>query len=273
MRSRMKKGKFRPLFMAIVLGCVAGLTVSAAPAPDTDPAEYLKKARVDGKYQMLVHQIKVEKDQEKLGDFKDFGHRSMKEYDGHKDLTPGWWVYVAPYWYIWRDKTAKTEEKRPWGPEQAIGEPDTPIAGDCQTAWASKTPDGDDEWLLLEYAEPAIPTLISVHESFNTGALIRVTVFKLDGTEVEVWKGVDPTAPNSGMGVSEIPVKVDFKTNRVKLYLDSKNVAGWNEIDAVGFTDDAKNKKWAIAAEASSTFAPDRPAEEDTPDDPKKEKK
>ena len=24
--------------------------------------------------------------------------------EGHTNLSPGYWVYVAPYWYIWRDK-------------------------------------------------------------------------------------------------------------------------------------------------------------------------
>ena len=273
MRSKVKSRIFGLLVMAVILGCLAGISLLAAPAPPDDPTESLKKARAGGKYQMLLHQIKVEKDQADFGDFCDFGHLSITTYKGHENLAPGWWVYAEPYWYVWRDKTGAVEEKRAWGPEQATGEPDTPMAGDIQTAWASKTPDGDDEWLLLEYAEPAIPTLISVHETFNTGALVRVTVFKLDGTEVEVWKGTDPTAPNSGMGVSEIPVKVDFMTNRVKLYLDSKSVAGWNEIDAVGFTDDAKKKSWAVAAEASSTFAPPRPTVEDTAKELKKEKK
>jgi hypothetical protein len=268
----MSKAKSR-VIGPLLLGCLAGVSLVAAPAPPDDPTESLKKARVGGKYQMLLHQIKVEKDQADFGDFCDYGHLSLTTYKGHENLAPGWWVYVAPYWYVWRDKTANVEEKRAWGPEQATGEPDTPMAGDIQSAWASKTPDGDDEWLLLEYAEPAVPTLISVHETFNTGALVRVTVFKLDGSEVEVWKGADPTAPNSGMGVSEIPVKVDFKTNRVKLYIDSKNVAGWNEIDAVGFTDDAKKQSWAVAAEASSTFAPPRPVMEDTAKELKKEKK
>ena len=54
---------------------------------------------------------------------------------------------------------------------------------------------------------------------------------------------------------------------------DSKNIAGWNEIDAVGFTDDAKKQHWAVAAEASSTFAPPRPVVKDTASELKKERK
>ena len=59
----------------------------------------------------------------------------------------------ATVWGIVQD-----EPKRPWGPEQATGPPDTATAGNFDTAWASQTPDGQQEWLLLEYFEAAVPT-------------------------------------------------------------------------------------------------------------------
>src|SRR5262249_54128583 len=145
--------------------------------------------------------------------------------------------------------------KRAWGPEQATGPPDTHQAGDIQTAWASLSPDGSDEWLLLEYAEPVAAEAVLADETYNPCALVRVPAFKLDGREVEVWKGKDPTPVNSGMGTSEVTFRVPFKTNRVKIYLDSKNVPGWNEIDAVGLRDTGGKTHWAVAAAASSTYA------------------
>ncbi|HTI52276.1 MAG TPA: hypothetical protein VL475_15040, partial [Planctomycetaceae bacterium] len=38
--------------------------------------------------------------------------------------------------------------KRAWGPEQVVGPPDTPQAGDIATAWASQTEDDRLEWLI-----------------------------------------------------------------------------------------------------------------------------
>src|SRR5262249_24481160 len=90
----------------------------------------LKKARVDGKYEMVLRQIKVEKDADTYKEFRDFGMRDMREYAGFTDLPRGYWVYVYPYWYIWRDLSATPKPKRQWGPEQATGEPDTTEAGD-----------------------------------------------------------------------------------------------------------------------------------------------
>jgi hypothetical protein len=214
----------------------------------------LVKARVEGKYRMLLRQFKVEKDAETYQDFKDLGQRDVREYAGQTDLPKGYWVYVKPYWYVWRDLAAVNPPKRAWGPEQATGEPDTDGAGDIQTAWASASQDDQDEWLMLEYAEPVVPTAVLVHETFNPGALYRVTAYKLDGEEVEVWKGTDPTPTDADRGVSEIPVKIDFKTNRIRIFLASKAVPGWNEIDAVGLRS-GKGTLWAVAADASSTYA------------------
>jgi hypothetical protein len=233
-------------------------TMRAEPAkPSADLEELLKKATVNGKYRMLLAQIKVETEKDVEGDFKDLGKQTRTEYTGQKDLPKGYWVYAKPYWYIWRDLSSVQRPKRAWGPEQVIGEPDTNMAGDIQTAWASQSQDDQDEWLMMEYAEAIVPTAVLVYETYNPGALVKVTAFKLDGTEVELWKGQDPTATDAEMGVSEIPVKVDFKTNRIRIHIASKDVPGWNEIDAVGIRDKDKKMHWAVSVHASSTYAQD----------------
>ena len=234
-----------------------------APPPQSAAEERtleasLQQARVNGKYEMLLRQLKVAEDVDSYTAFNDFGYSTGTSYRGYEDLQPGYWVYVEPYWYLWRDLASTPKMKRAWGPEQATGAPDTNAAGDIQTAWASLTPDGQDEWLLLEYATPVVPKEVHVYETYNPGAVYRVTAFRLDGTEVEVWKGQDPTPVGSDKGVSKIPVKANFKTNRVKIYLASKEVPGWNEIDAVGLIDAAGKTQWAVAADASSTFAQPR---------------
>src|SRR5262245_58225458 len=129
-------------------GPLSGGRADAAPGPGTAAEQLLKKAQVDGKYRMLLQQIKVDKDRETYQDFKDLGYQNKRQYAGHNDLPAGFWVYAAPYWYIWRDHTAVQRPKRDWGPEQATGEPDTMMAGDIVTASASQSQDGQDEWLM-----------------------------------------------------------------------------------------------------------------------------
>jgi hypothetical protein len=145
--------------------------------------------------------------------------------------------------------------KRNWGPEQAIGEPDTPEAGDQVTAWASLSPDGMEEWLICEYPQAVTLAFVRVHETYNPGALIKVTAFNEKDEEVVAWEGEDPTPRDQAKGVSVIPVKLDFRVKRVKIYLDSVAVPGWNEIDAVGIEDENKNVQWASKVLASTTYA------------------
>ena len=144
--------------------------------------------------------------------------------------------------------------KPSWSESQATGKPDTPGAGDIETAWASATPDGDDEWLELEYAAEIEPVEVHVHETFNPGAVYQVSGFTSSGMEAPLWKGTDPTPRTAARGVSEIPIDSKLKTKRIRIYLDSKEVAGWNEIDAVGLKDADGKMHWAVKATASSTY-------------------
>jgi len=61
------------------------------------------KASVDDKYSHLLRKIAVPEDQGVCTDFCDWGHWSGTSWQGHTDLPAGYWVYVFPHWYIWRD--------------------------------------------------------------------------------------------------------------------------------------------------------------------------
>jgi hypothetical protein len=152
--------------------------------------------------------------------------------------------------------------KRDYGPEQAIGEPDTLDGGDHASAWAPLFPDAGEEWLVLDYATAVIPARVKIYENFNPGAVVKVTVFDASGKEIEAWKGMDPTSPDKAHGISEIALAAKTKTQRIKIYLDTKPAPDanrveppYNEIDAVGLVDAAGKTQWAVAASASSTNA------------------
>jgi hypothetical protein len=267
---------------------VAATLVSRAAEPTllhtgstywVDPSQAaIQPAGQGAKYSKLLRTLTIDGDRATYSDFYDFGYWAGAEYMGNKDLPAGYWVYVTPHWYIFGNAAASPVQqlgadqvrtvqylqlktigmpgqKRAWGPEQACGPPDTHLAGDIQTAWASQTPDGQDEWLRLHYSKAVVPAAVQVYETFNPGALYRITARKPDGSEVELWSGDDPVKPDAGMGVACIPVKADFATDCITIYLKSTKVPGWNEIDAVGMVDQQNNQQWAASAEASSTFA------------------
>lgn len=141
-----------------------------------------------------------------------------------------------------------------WGVEQLIGEPDTGGYGDQTSAWASLSQDGQEEWILVDFDETVTPASIEVYETYNPGALTKACIIDPVGREVEVWKGTDPTQPPAAGGVSKIPVSTIWPTRQVKIYLDSVNTPGWNEIDTIGLVDANGKTHWPINATASSAY-------------------
>lgn len=212
-------------------------------------------------YRTLLKTIEVPDDRKGYGDFCDFGYWSGGTYAGHNDLPAGYWVYLAPNWYIYQQDVTNqaatvSAGPRRWGPEQATGAPDTwPNSGDLTTAWASETPDGQREWLELTYKDAVRPAAVLIYETYNPGAVDRVTGYDANGKEVELWSGADPTPTSSDKGISVIPLHPDFDLTRIRIYLDSPRVKGWNEIDAVGLLDTSGTAHWAASATASSTYA------------------
>jgi hypothetical protein len=141
-----------------------------------------------------------------------------------------------------------------WSTQQVVGAPNTSGAGDIPTAWASATQDGQKEWLRLTYKKSVRPTIVEIHETYNPGSVTKVTAFDWRGNEVVIWSGKDPTPTTAARGISRIPVKCKFKTNEIRIYLDSDKVPGWNEIDAVGLVSKGKTQ-WADTCSASSCYA------------------
>lgn len=149
-----------------------------------------------------------------------------------------------------------TWDRRAWSANEATGPPDVPEAGDNEHAWASLTEDGQEEWLRLTFEKPVRAAAVIVYESFNPGALYKVTSRNSDGAEFPVWQGEDPVAVQDGKGVSIVMPQQMMELSEVTLHLNSPEVEGWNEIDAVGLIDRVTGEvHWAVSAEASSSYA------------------
>jgi hypothetical protein len=142
---------------------------------------------------------------------------------------------------------------RGWGPEQATGAPDTMQAGDMTTAWAPRQPDGGAEWLKLEFNREVMIAEVRVRETYNPGAVVKVTALLAGGEEALIWEGAEEPA--------QAPVDRSFlnpqpiKARMVKIYLDTAKVSGWNEIDAVELIGTDGSRQWASTATASSSYA------------------
>ncbi len=152
-----------------------------------------------------------------------------------------------------RPKPATFSSARPsWSAAQATGEPDTKGGGDHVNAWAPQSANAGIEWLELGYLRKVQVTEVLVLQNHNPGAIVRITAFGTAGEEVELWAGQS----EAGGGPKWFSAKAGRSVfaKKIRIYLDTKKVAGWNEIDAVKLMDDAGGHQWAISARASSSY-------------------
>jgi hypothetical protein len=142
---------------------------------------------------------------------------------------------------------------RDWSAAQMTGPPDTPLAGDLVTAWASKEPDMGEIWIELDYAEAVVPESVRVHETYNPGAISRILAQRPDGTWTVIWEGT--ASPGEAPWFFEPTLQsVRFPTRRLRLISDTSRVPGWNEIDAIELVGEGR-RQWATAASSASSYA------------------
>src|SRR5687768_12228184 len=115
--------------------------------------------------------------------------------------------------------TSTRERGAAWSPQRALGPPDTPVAGDFHTAWASATADGGHEWIELEFARPVAAVEVRAYESFKPGAISSVSIFDQAGRELTA-QPVSDRAPGPGVIVAKfvVPAGGSLLTSRAKLY-------------------------------------------------------
>ena len=139
-----------------------------------------------------------------------------------------------------------------WSPGQAAGAPNTANHGDYSTAWASQSPDGGKEWLQLKYGKPVEIGEITIHETYNPGAVSKVSALMPDGSERVIWQGT--MSAEDGVIERAIKVPAGIRSDQIRVELDTARVPGWNEIDAVELVGTDGSRQWATESTASSYF-------------------
>ena len=146
----------------------------------------------------------------------------------------------------------KTPGGPSWSPGQAAGAPNTRDHGDYSTAWAPQAQDGGAEWLQLKYAKSVEIGEITIHETYNPGAVSRVSALMPDRSERVIWQGT--MSAEDGVIERAIKVPKGIRSDQIRVELDTSRVPGWNEIDAVELVGTDGSRQWATESTASSYF-------------------
>ena len=136
--------------------------------------------------------------------------------------------------YVLASSTQYSDEA--WSAQQALGAPNVyPRNGDIAQAWASKTADGQDEWIELGYEHPRAVSAVEIYETFNPGAVTTVELITTSGRRIELRPAspINDQRPLSNKTTIATPCTSE-PIAAVRVNVASTSVEGWNEIDAVG---------------------------------------
>ncbi len=140
---------------------------------------------------------------------------------------------IAGQWAM--DATATSQyEDNGYSALQATGAPDTPGAGDFDTAWAPEGTEVGEQTLELTYEHAVVPGAVRIYENYNPGAVIRIEAYDTAGDAwVTLWEGeAEPPQEEFRIFSPEL-AEVDFAANVIRIILDTDAIENWNEIDAV----------------------------------------
>jgi len=147
-------------------------------------------------------------------------------------------IVMAPANTIWADKVDSfSTEFGPenYGAKQALGAPNVyPASGDKPQAWAQSMLDEPNEFIKVGFSTPVVAESVWVFETFNPGAISKITVTAADGDHVvheamPMMGGFGPCAH-----VLSVSTKTCSPISAVRIDVASDKVSTYNEIDAVG---------------------------------------
>ena len=125
-----------------------------------------------------------------------------------------------------------------WSATRVLGPPDVyPASGDNANAWASLSADGGAEFIEVRFAEPRQLQGVTIAETYNPGAIARIEGFGINGQRVVLFDAgpwgqfaAQPGAIMQHFSGACSPIALAT----VRVTLNSAQVSGWNELDAIG---------------------------------------
>jgi outer membrane protein OmpA-like peptidoglycan-associated protein len=125
---------------------------------------------------------------------------------------------------------------------QLLGKPNKlPQAESGASAWRPAQPDAGEEWVKVGFETPMEIRQVVIAENFGAGCVTNVLAYDTQNKEYSLYKS-KPEASKRGAGMHRIwlPQLTAFKVSAIKVVINTKLVAGWNELDAIGVSSSDK---------------------------------
>ncbi len=132
----------------------------------------------------------------------------------------------------WADAASASSAYEGYPATNATGPPDAEGCSSSQNAWASADPNGQ-ETIELRYSTAVLATAINVHQNHRPGFITRIDLIDLDGETTTVYRAAAILSEECPLVLAIEFEQTSFLVDRIRLTLDQRSGANWNEIDAV----------------------------------------
>ncbi len=125
--------------------------------------------------------------------------------------------------------------------QQVLGKPNVlPAVWQSPCSWSPARPESrQDEWIKVEFEKSIFVKQIAVAENFGAGAISAIILYDLEDKGHLVYKN-QRTQPASTQGqILSVLLKnkTNYRVKAVKIKLNTIDVAGWNNIDAIAISE------------------------------------
>ncbi|WP_291726887.1 OmpA family protein [Bernardetia sp.] len=124
--------------------------------------------------------------------------------------------------------------------KQILGKPNVlPAIWQSPCAWSPARPEArQDEWIKVGFEKAISVKQVAIAESFGAGAISAIILYDLEGKGHLIYKNqrTEPVSTQGRMLNVFLKEKTKYKVNAVKIKLNTIDVGGWNNIDAIGIS-------------------------------------
>jgi len=119
---------------------------------------------------------------------------------------------------------------------QALGRPNKlPQAESGASAWRPAQEDDNEQWIQVGFDTPAPVRQVAVAENFGAGCIKKIMAYDPQGKEYLLHQNTEaPPKIKGRMWRVILKAPTSYAVASLKVVIDTRKIAGWNEIDAIG---------------------------------------
>jgi len=147
---------------------------------------------------------------------------------------------------VWATKVVavssqKAEGKEAFSPEKVLGEPNAlPLGQISNDAWIPKK-EGKDESIEVRFGKSLVAKQVTIVENFNPGSVTKIELVDTRGGKHQVYENKSPNSLGDAFRSLQVTFSPGtYRTIGVVVTMNTKDVNGVNQIDAIGIADVAE---------------------------------